>query len=138
MPDTPFAAVHVDDIPAIAPSQAGESAWKPVRRQLDIEAFGVNAYVAAAPGDLVIEEHDEAGDGAPHQELYFVATGHVTFGLDGEAIEAPAGTFVFVADPAVRRSASAHAAGDTVLAFGAPAGAAYAVPEWESRELGAA
>ena len=78
---------------------------RPVRLHFGINSFGINAYSAPA-GERVIEEHDELGHGAGrHEELYFVAAGHATFELGGEEVEAPAGTVVFVRDPAVRRGA---------------------------------
>ena len=131
------AAAHLDDI-AVVPGDPGEGDWRPVRNHLGVDAFGVNAFVASAAGDRIIEEHDEVGDGAPHRELYFVAAAaeRVTFEVDGEKVEAPAGTFVYIADPTARRSAIAGAAGDTVLAIGAPAGAPFEVSAWERRELG--
>ena len=52
--------------------------WRPVRRTLGVEAFGVNAYTAANAGDEIVEEHDETGAGAGrHEELYVVLAGHV-------------------------------------------------------------
>ena len=124
---------HLDSIPPAPGAEPGEGAWLPVRNHLGVDAFGVNAFVAAAPGDRVIEEHDEAGPGAPHRELYYVAAaaGTVRFTIGAETVEAPAGTFVFVSDPAEWRSATAGAAGDTVLAFGAPAGAPFEISGWE-------
>jgi mannose-6-phosphate isomerase-like protein (cupin superfamily) len=75
--------------------------WRPVRRRLGIEAFGVNAYTCDAAGEEVVEAHDELGTGAGHhEELYVVVSGHATFTLDGEEHDAPAGTLVFCRDPA--------------------------------------
>ena len=42
--------------------------------------------------ERVVEEHLEKGG---HEELYFVATGHATFTLGDEEMDAPAGTFVY-------------------------------------------
>jgi hypothetical protein len=44
------------------------------------------------------------------EELYFVHSGRARFELDGEQVDAPAGTFVFV-PPAVKRTAFAEVAG---------------------------
>jgi hypothetical protein len=131
-----LATAHLDDI-AVVPGDPGEGDWRPVRNHLGIDAFGVNAFVASAAGDRIIEEHDEAAPGAPHRELYFVAVAadRVTFRVDGETVGASAGTFVYIADPGARRSAIAGASGDTVLAIGAPAGAPFEVSAWERREL---
>jgi quercetin dioxygenase-like cupin family protein len=68
----------------------------------------------------VIEEHDELGSGSGgHEELYFVATGHAEFTLDGATVDAPAGSIVFVR-PEQRRGAIAKASGTTVLAARTP------------------
>src|SRR6186997_3182227 len=90
----------------------------PVREHLGIHAFGINAYAAGEDGAL-IGEHDEAGSG--QEELYIVLDGAATFEVDGETVDAPAGTFVFVG-PEVRRKATGDG---TVLALGAPVGEAY-------------
>ena len=95
----------------------------PVREHLGIGAFGVNAYTAGEDGTL-ISEHDEAGSG--QEELYLVLDGRATFEIDGDTVEAPAGTFVFVA-PESRRKASGEG---TVLAIGATPGRAYEPLDW--------
>ena len=102
----PFQVVQVSELDAVPVSDT--LMWRPVRRTLGVEAFGVNAYTAANAGDEIVEEHDETGDGAgKHEELYVVLTGRVTFSLDGDEVDAPAGTFVFIGDPTVRRSGHA-------------------------------
>jgi tetratricopeptide (TPR) repeat protein len=105
---------------------------RPVRLHFGINSFGINAYSARA-GERVIEEHDELGHGAGrHEELYFVATGHATFELGGEEVDAPAGTAVFVRDPAVRRGAVAKVADTTVLVVGGVPGRAFEPSPWEA------
>jgi hypothetical protein len=110
----------------------GTLRWKPVRRTLGIRAFGTNAYVADA-GQLVVEEHDELSGTGPggHEELYVVIRGHARFTIDGEDLDAPAGTLVFLPEPAARRVATAVEDGTLVMAFGGPVGEAYEVPPWE-------
>jgi hypothetical protein len=104
--------------------------WRPVRRALGITGFGVNAYTADREEPL-IEEHDESGGGAGgHQELYVVLSGHATFKVDGEEIDAPAGTLVFVPETSSRRAATAVADGTTALVVGGPAGSITPSP-WE-------
>jgi tetratricopeptide (TPR) repeat protein len=122
--------VRLDDIEPI-PVVGGELQWRPVRRTLGIEAFGINAYTADA-GHLVVEEHDETGAGAGHhQELYVVVTGRATFTVDGKTVDAPAGTCVFLDDPIERRGARAAEDGTTVLAIGATRGEPFQVSAWE-------
>jgi tetratricopeptide (TPR) repeat protein len=108
--------------------------WHPVRRRFGIQAFGINAYTAEKPGELVVEEHDEKGDGGAggHEELYVVVSGRATFTLGGEPVEAPAGSLVFISDPAVRRKAIAEEAGTLVLAIGGVPGKPFEVSAWES------
>ncbi len=129
MSDLPFTTAQLDEITSV---KAGGATWKPVRRHLGVTAFGINAFVGAADGDELIEDHDELGAQAGHhQELYFVATGVARFTVDGTDIEAPAGTFVLVSEPSARRAAHATAPNTTVLVIGAPEGAAFTPSEWE-------
>ncbi len=95
----------------------------PVREHFGIRAFGINAYV---PGEnrTLIGEHDESGSG--QEELYIVLEGTATFEIDGDKVDAPAGTFVFVR-PDARRKATGDG---TVLAVGATAGEAYQGVDW--------
>jgi mannose-6-phosphate isomerase-like protein (cupin superfamily) len=97
---------------------------RPIRRPLGVSAFGINAYTGDAEGDLVIEPHDELNPGGGHhEELYVVVTGHATFEIDGDELDAPAGTLVFV-QPEQHRSAHARADDTTVLVIGGKPGAA--------------
>src|SRR3954463_9771207 len=104
--------------------------WSPIRKQLGIQAFGVNAWTATEIGDRLISEHDEAPSG--HEELYLVVTGRATFTVDGEDVDAPAGTVGFVRDPASKRKAVAAEAGTTVFSVGGKPGEAYAPRAWET------
>jgi quercetin dioxygenase-like cupin family protein len=122
----------LDDIERLP--AAGTLAWSPVRRHLGVGAFGLNAYTAAAAGDEVVENHTESGTG--HEEIYLVLRGRARFTLDGEEVSAPAGTFVFLPDPAVRRHAVAEEAGTAVLAIGGRRGAGFRVSPWEYFFLG--
>jgi hypothetical protein len=93
-----------------------------VREHLGIHAFGVNAYTPGEDGTL-INEHDEAGG---QEELYIVLDGTATFEIDGETVEAPAGTLVYVR-PESRRKATGEG---TVLALGGTVGEAYQGLDW--------
>ncbi len=98
-----------------------------VRRRFGILGFGVRAFRAAGEGH-VIGEHDEARPGASGQEeLYFVVSGSASFTVNGETVAAPAGTFVFVRDPAAKRSAVANEEGTIVLVVGGTPGRAYEI-----------
>jgi hypothetical protein len=121
--------IRIDDVEPLA-VLGGELQWHPLRHTLGIRAFGMNAYSAANAGDLVVEEHDEGSLG--HEEVYVVLAGRATFTLDGEEFDAPAGTVVHLADPAVRRVARAAQDGTRVLAVGGPVGKAFEPSPWES------
>ena len=87
--------------------------------------------------DQVIGDHDELGERAGrHEELYFVSSGHATFTVNGDEIDAPAGTFVFVRDPAAKRSAVAEEAGTTIVIVGGKPGEAFSPSPWERNAEG--
>jgi tetratricopeptide (TPR) repeat protein len=121
-------SVRIDEIEPI-PVVDGTLLWKPLRRTLDIGAFGMNAYVAPSAGDEVVEEHTEQSLG--HEEVYVVLTGRATFTLNDETLDAPAGTVLFVRDPLVKRHARAEEPGTQVLAVGGPREAPYEPSPWE-------
>jgi tetratricopeptide (TPR) repeat protein len=122
--------VRIQEIEPI-PVAGGELQWRPLRRTLGIEAFGINAYTANA-GELAVEEHDETGAGAGHhEELYVVVAGRATFTVDGRELDAPVGTCVFLDDPKERRGARAVEDGTTVLAIGGVRGESFKVSPWE-------
>jgi len=125
---TSWASIRLEEIEPI-PVVGGTLLWQPVRRTLDIGAFGINAYVAPNAGDDVVEEHTEEALG--HEEIYVVLTGRATFTLDDETLDAPTGTVVFVRDPKVKRHAQAMEPDTTVLAVGGPRGGAYEPSPWE-------
>ena len=95
----------------------------PVREHFGIHSFGINAFTPSENGTL-IGEHDEAGSG--QEELYIVLDGKATFEIDGETLEAPPGTFVFVG-PESRRKATGEG---TILALGGTPGQAYQGIDW--------
>jgi tetratricopeptide (TPR) repeat protein len=103
--------------------------WIPIRHHFGVRALGVNAYVGAEAGDSVIGEHVE--DWRGHEELYLVLSGHATFTVAGDEIDAPARTLVYVRDPNAKRGAVAKEAGTTILAAGGKPGEAFVPSGWE-------
>jgi tetratricopeptide (TPR) repeat protein len=122
-----YEVAHVDELDRLPVDKGLE--WRPIRRHFGIRAFGVNAYTAEKPGDCVVEEHTETANG--HEELYVVLRGRARFTLDGEEIDAPAGTLVFLGDPAVKRVAIEEDEGTVVLALGGKPGEAFTPSGWE-------
>ena len=122
-----WSSLRIEDVAPI--TVAGELRWRPIRRTLGIEAFGMNAYTAEKAGDDVVERHSE--ERLQHEEVYVVLTGRAAFELDGETLDAPAGTVVFLRDPSVRRYAQAAEPGTTVLAVGGKPGEPYTPSAWE-------
>ena len=121
-----YTVAHLDDIEEF--SDAG-CHYRPIRHHLGITAFGVTAWTAHAAGDLVINEHDE-GDPTADQELFLVLRGHAVFELEGDRVDAPAGTLVFV-PPRTKRTASAKQDGTTIIAVEGAPGKAYEARGWE-------
>ena len=121
-----YKVLKVDELDRI-PVSGADVMWRPVRRTLGITAFGINAYTGEA-GENVVEKHTE--ERLRHEELYVVVSGRARFELDGESVDAPAGTLVFLSDPAVERYAVAEEPGTAVLAIGGKPGL-HETSAWE-------
>ena len=106
----------------------GTLRWTPLRKHFGITAFGLNAYTATEAGQDVVEEHTEERLG--HEEVYVVVAGRATFVVDGEELEVPAGSAIFLRDPKVKRYARAEEPGTTVLAIGGKPGQ-HEISAWE-------
>jgi tetratricopeptide (TPR) repeat protein len=120
---------RIEEIGAI--DIGGQARWHPIRTELGITTFGINAWRAAEAGERVIGEHDELGDDSTgHEELYLVLAGRASFTVGGETFDAPAGQLVFVR-PEVKRSATAEEAGTVVLVVGGPRAEAFSITAWE-------
>jgi tetratricopeptide (TPR) repeat protein len=104
--------------------------WSPIRLALDVRGFGINAWTGHEAGAWLIPAHDEKPSG--HEELYLVVSGRATFTIDGQDVEAPAGTIVFVPDPEATRGALAAEAETTVMSVGAKPGEAFEPGAWET------
>lgn len=133
-----YETLHLDDVPLVAFDAPDEPHWKPLRHRLGVGAFGVNAWVAKAAGEHVIERHDEdPGDGgtAGHEELYVVLRGSAEFTVGDDSFPVRTGSIVFVRDSKLTRQAIAAEAGTTVLTVGAAPGQAFTPSEWEGRWL---
>ena len=123
---TPWESTTLSELESL--KGPGTLRWSPIRRRFGLTAFGINAYTAAEAGQDVVEEHTEQTLG--HEELYVVVAGRAAFTLDGEELDAPAGTLVVIRDPSVKRYARAVDAGTTVLAIGGKPGS-HEPSAWE-------
>jgi mannose-6-phosphate isomerase-like protein (cupin superfamily) len=122
-----YAVAQLEDIEEI---DDGREPMRPVRHHFGIQAFGINAWTGRETGDRIINEHDEADVADGQEELYFVHSGRARFELDGESLDAPAGTFVFVR-PSVKRTAFAEEPNTTLIALGGVPGKAYQADGFE-------
>jgi tetratricopeptide (TPR) repeat protein len=116
-----YALAQIDEIDELSD---GRCPWRPIRFHFGISSFGINAFTGREVGDRLINEHDESQENDLQEELYLVQRGRATFELDGERVDAPTGTLVFV-PPNVKRTAFAEEPGTTLVAIGGTPGKAY-------------
>jgi tetratricopeptide (TPR) repeat protein len=119
-----YAVAHLDEIGEVNDERR---IFRPVRHHFGIMGFGVTAWTGREAGERIINEHDESDS---DEELYLVIQGRAVFELDGDRVDAPAGTFVF-ARPAVTRTAFAEEPETTIVALGGTPGKAYEATGWE-------
>jgi tetratricopeptide (TPR) repeat protein len=129
---------ELEPTPVIAPGASDDGRQRlDVRRRFDITSFGIQAF-RAPNGIVVIPEHDETLLGeAGQEELYIVLSGAATFEIDGESVDASAGSLVHV-QPTAKRKATAKDDGATILVVGGTPGKAYEPAPEEAREAFAA
>ena len=104
------------DISQIEPAGPG-GAVRFVRRELGVEAFGVNWY--EIPPDMPGREHDETASG--QEEVNIVIRGSGTYLIDGEQVPIKA-PMAFRFDPDTQRQPVAGPDGLTMIAIGARRG----------------
>jgi hypothetical protein len=122
-----YTACHLDEIAA-----QQWPYWAPIRHHFDVRSFGVNAW-RGTDGDEVIKRHSEEESG--QEELYIVLSGHATFTVGGDEVEAPAGTLIHIRDPNTERVGIAKQDGTVVLSLGATVGTAYEPSGWDTNYL---
>ena len=129
---------EIEPAPILAPGATDDGRKRfDIRRRFGIGSFGTNAYTAPSGVD-VIREHDETLLGeAGQEELYIVLNGTATFEIDGETVEAPAGSLLLV-EPTAKRKATANEDGTSVLVIGGTPGEAYDPAPEEAGEAFAA
>jgi quercetin dioxygenase-like cupin family protein len=108
-----YSIVRVDEIEGSGPGGAVHF----VRRELGVEAFGINWF--DLPPNAEGREHDESSSG--QEEVNVVIRGSGVYRIDGEEVPVREGDFLRF-DPATRRCPVAGPDGLTLLAVGAPRG----------------
>lgn len=111
--------------------QRGGQKLLPIQRPLDYRVAGINGW-SGDPGEGLVPEHEEDSG---HEELYVVVRGRARFTVDGNDVEAPAGTLIHV-KPGERRVAVSEEAGTIVVAVGAAIGEVYQPTAWSDFVIG--
>lgn len=127
-----YKVASIDDIPFEEGYSPGTE-WKPVRRFFDIKSFGGHLARATYAGDILTHDHDEVE--ANHEELFLIVSGHATYRVGDEEIDAPAGTFLWAPDPALVRGVVAKEPGTVMLVIGAEVGKAFVPSDWDTEPL---
>jgi quercetin dioxygenase-like cupin family protein len=109
-----YSVVNVDEIEAAGPG----GAVRFVRRELGVEAFGINWF--ELPANAQGHEHDETRSG--QEEVVVVVRGSGHWRIDGTDVPVRAGSFVRI-DPEAKRCPVAGPEGMTFVAIGARRGA---------------
>ena len=108
-----YSMVHVDEIEPAGPG----GAVRFVRRELGVEAFGVNWF--DVPPDAEGRRHDESESG--QEEVNVIVHGSGVYRIDDEEVAFTAGT-IFRFDPETTRQPVAGPEGFTMVAIGARRG----------------
>ena len=108
-----YSLVNVEEIEASGPG----GAVRFVRRELGVEAFGINWY--ELPPSTEGREHDESV--SRQEEVHVVIRGSGVYRIDGDEVPVRAGTFLRF-DPETTRMPIAGPDGLTMIAVGARRG----------------
>jgi hypothetical protein len=108
-----YSVINVDDIEGAGPG----GAVRFVRRELGVQAFGINWY--ELPPNAVGREHDETDTG--QEEVNVVVRGSGVWRVEGEEVPARVGSFLRF-DPETTRCPVAGPDGITFMGIGARRG----------------
>jgi quercetin dioxygenase-like cupin family protein len=108
-----YSIVNVDEIEGAGPG----GSFHFVRRELGVEAFGINWI--DLPSGAEGHEHDEAESG--QEEVNVVVRGSGVYRIEGQEVPVQAGTFLRF-DPGTTRMPIAGPEGMTMIAVGARRG----------------
>jgi quercetin dioxygenase-like cupin family protein len=110
----PYSLVHIDDIEPTGPG----GAVRFVRRELGVEAFGINRF--DLPPNTEGVEHDEVG--TDQEEVSVVIRGSGHWRVDGEMVAVREGSFIRF-DAGTTRCPVAGPDGMAFVSVGSPRGA---------------
>jgi quercetin dioxygenase-like cupin family protein len=108
-----YSMIHIDDIEPAGPG----GAVRFVRRQLGVEAFGVNWF--QIPPNTEGREHDESESG--QEEVNVIVAGSGWYRIEGENVPVSVGSFLRF-DPGTTRCPVAGPEGMTMIGIGARKG----------------
>jgi uncharacterized cupin superfamily protein len=108
-----YSIINVDEIEGSGPGGAVHF----VRRELGVEAFGINWF--EIPAGMNGLEHDESDSG--QEEVNVIIHGSGIYRIEGEDVPVSVGTFLRF-DPGTTRMAIAGPEGLTMIAVGARRG----------------
>jgi hypothetical protein len=108
-----YSLIHVDDIDPSGPG----GAVRFVRRELGVEAFGINWFELGP--DVVGREHNESESG--QEEVNVIVRGSGMYRIEGEGVPVREGMFLRF-DPGTTRVPIAGPEGLTMIAVGARRG----------------
>jgi quercetin dioxygenase-like cupin family protein len=108
-----YSAINVAEIEGAGPG----GSVRFVRRQLGVEAFGINWFELSPEAEGL--EHDEAGSGQEEVSVVIRGSGH--WRVDGVEVPVREGSFIRF-DPDSRRCAVAGPDGMTFISVGSKAG----------------
>ena len=108
-----YSVVNVEDVEGSGPGGAVHF----VRRELGVEAFGINWF--EIPPGMNGLEHDESDSG--QEEVNVIIRGSGVYRIEGEDVPVGVGTFLRF-DPGTTRMAIAGPEGMTMIAVGARRG----------------
>jgi quercetin dioxygenase-like cupin family protein len=108
-----YSVVRVEELEPAGPG----GAVRFVRRELGVEAFGINWF--EIPPGMEGREHDESESG--QEEVNVIVAGSGVYRVDGEEIPCARGT-IFRFDPEATRQPVAGPDGMTMVAIGARRG----------------
>lgn len=119
-----YTVKHRDDFETMEGS--GDSTWLLARKALGTGCFGFN-LVEIGPGGQ-IPEHDEGGSG--QVEVYAILAGDAVLRLDGDELDAPAGTWASIEPSASRTILNRSEAPVTALLIGVDPSGGYEPMSW--------